>query len=221
MSEIARSIIMGGFLLAVAAATWIMFRGFLRGLRSTASLSHQPIPVIFPLIPVHRTAWVVIIGAAAVLWAALHLLLAGWWAFTGSFVPHSLSTALTAGYVAFAGVLVAAGGVLLLACMPHGRRMISWGLILLILLALFGLTMAMFLPKYDESHIRGLQDAASWSRIGRVAAFAMAGHLVLDVFLGAMAQRVGRPKGYREEQDTPIGFMPDMGGLPMDYQQPR
>jgi hypothetical protein len=136
---------------------------------------------------------VFLIGGAAVLWSALHLGLAGYWWQSGQLVPRIAASYCGAIYISFAAVLTGVGGAMLLARRPFGRRLISWGLMLLGLLAFFGLIIALLLPKYEDAELWVRQMAMT------IAAF-MAGHIVLDTAVGALGQRVGRPANFHRGQ---------------------
>jgi len=189
--ELAAWIFIAVFTAAVALATWLMLRAFLRGVRLGRALPHVPIPPIFPPVPVEPTGGVTVVGTLAVAWAAVHLITISYWALTGYLMPRTAPAWFAAAYVAGGAVLAGAGGGMLLARRPLGRTLMSWGLFLLGLLAFFALTMALLLPKYDEMPV--------WARRLSWAVVALMGaHIVFDSAVGALGQKVGRPAGYRE-----------------------
>ena len=181
--------------LAVAAATVFLLARLLRGIRSGARLPYAPVPALSPAIPILRTWAVCLVGGAALIWSAGHLALVVYWLASGRWLNPTPGAMITAGYVAFAAALVLAGGALLLACRPFGRRLIAWGLILLWLVAFFGLIIALLLPKYEDAPKRV-------RNLANVVAYVMGGHLVLDALLGMLAQKVGRPADFREFQES-------------------
>ena len=201
IDAIVRALLAGVFIAVSVLAVVGLFRSMSRGARLRAALPYQPVPIIFPPIPVERTFGVTIVGWAALVWAGGHLVLACGW-FATDYLPRMPSASMAAVYVAFAAVLAGTGGVMLLGSRPFGRQLISWGMMLLGVLAGFGMIVAILVPKLDQ--------APSWaSRLAVTMAIALGVHTVFDIILGALGQRVGRPPGY-VEPDVPLArYAPD------------
>ncbi len=174
------------FVGVVTLMTLALLRSMMHGVKARGRLPYVPIPIVFPPIPVERTAGVVMIGALAITYSSLHLIACGYWWARGDLVPQITAAYLGSIYTSFASVLVCIGGIMLLALRPFGRRLISWGLMLLGLLAFFGLIMALRLPKHHEAEL--------WApEVTRMIAAGMAGHILIDTLVGMLGQRVGRP----------------------------
>lgn len=201
MSAIVRFLFAGVFVGIAVMAVVVLFRSMLGGARLRASLPYQPVPIIFPPIPVEQTFGVTVVGVAALVWSGGHLILACGW-FVTDYLPRMPSASMAAAYVAFAGVLVGCGGAMILRSRPFGRRLISWGMMLLAILAGLGMIVAILIPK--------IHDAPPWARrLAVTMAVALGVHAVLDIIVGALASRVGRPPGY-VEPDVPLPrYAPD------------
>jgi hypothetical protein len=65
MSAIVRFLFAGVFVGISVMAMMGLFRSMLRGGRLRASLPYQPVPIIFPPIPVEQTFGVTVVGVAA------------------------------------------------------------------------------------------------------------------------------------------------------------
>ena len=201
MGSIVRFLFAGVFIGISVMAVVGLFRSMLHGARLRASLPYQPVPIIFPPIPVEQTFGVTVVGVAALVWSAGHVILACGW-FATDYLPQMPSASMAAAYVAFAGVLVGCGGAMILRSRPFGRRLISWGMMLLAILAGLGMIVAILIPK--------IHDAPPWARrLAVTMAVALGVHTVLDIIVGALASRVGRPPGY-VEPDVPLPrYAPD------------
>ena len=111
-------------------------------------------------------------------------------------VPRMVATYGAAGYLTLAGILVGVGGMLLLGLHPVGRRMMSWGALLIRLLGYFALILVVFLPRFQESD-------AGFQEIAHIVGWALVGHVVLNTAIGALGQTVGRPSDYIEPKPEP------------------
>jgi len=183
------------YLGAVFLATAFILTAFLRGVRKKgAALPFKPVPAIFTPIPVESTPGVWVLGMFALAWSVGHVGTIGWWLATGNLVTRSAPAVGAGLYLSFATFLVGVGGVLLLAHRPFGRRLIAWGMILLALLAFYALIISMLLPKFEDVPM-------AVRRSARLIGLFVAVHLLFDVAIGALAQKVGRPEGWSQEQE--------------------
>jgi len=193
MGGITGTLFVAVYLSLVFLATFLFFVRFLRGLKSRAALPYKPIPIVFPAIPVVRTVGVLWIGAMAVAWSIVHLAVVGGWIATGLLTEQTVAVIIAALYSAFAALLVGIGGVALLYRYPWGRNLISWGMVLFSLLAFYGLIICFLLPSLDDV-------SPELRRIGPIIGAMIVVHLLFDVVVGALGQRVGRPAGWSAEK---------------------
>jgi hypothetical protein len=143
--------LIAGVLLAVLLATISLLFSFLRGIRSRASLPYRAIPVVFPPIPVEWTPGVLLVGILTLLWGAGHVAAAiSWLVIDGWSAAGKAQSQGMIIWVSVSGLLVALGGAALLARQPAGRKMMSWGFILLLLVAAIMAVMALLVPEFEE-----------------------------------------------------------------------
>jgi len=128
-----------------------------------------------------------------VAWSVGHLAVIGVWLAGRWVVPHTPPTVLAAAYAGFAALLVGLGGALLLAQRPMGRVLISWGVILLVLLMFYAVIISFLLPSLEDV-------PAYLRRQGRIVGIVGVIHLLVDMVLGGLGQRVGRPAGWKAEK---------------------
>lgn len=138
--------------------------------------------------PVVRTRGVTAESVIALLWGAAHLALAGTWFVVGGreWLPLVAPAGVAMAYVCVAALLTGAGGVMLYACKPYGRIVISWGGFLFAVLAFFGVAITLMLPGFEEVP-RPLREGAGLLAAG------IGAHLVLDTVIGTAARHVGKP----------------------------
>ena len=157
-----------------------------------------------------RTPGVTRIGTFALIWAAANLAVLATWAVTGLGMSTEMTeipplVRITAGvYLTIASLLAAWGGLMLIATRAEGRRMLSWAGYLFSALGMLMLGIALVIYGSSEAKLQARSAA-------KILAIALAVHLVIDVTIAALAQRVGLPKA------TPGG----PGPAPLPRGRPR
>ena len=186
----------------VALAILSLVRGLRRAMRIGAA-EYVPIPVVNPPAPVIRTGWVEVVGWVTIVWSLAHIGLIIL-AISAEVVIFSAPiTGTVMAYVLIASVIAGAGGVMLLKLMAFGRRMISWGLVLLGIVAFLGFALSLVVRTYADAPLISRELAVP-------VAVVLALHTLTDVAIGAAGQRVGRagkPERLPEESQAswPIG----------------
>lgn len=177
-------------------AMLVLARGLRRAMTATKA-DHIPIPVINPPAPVVHTGWVEVVGWVTIVWALMHPVLIIL-AVLGRVVIFTVPiTAMVMIFVLVASLIAGAGGLMLLKLMPNGRSMISWGLLLLGILAFLGCTLALVLRTYEDAPLISRELAVP-------VAIVLGLHTLTDAAIGTAAQRVGgggRSDRLSEEQD--------------------
>ena len=164
-----------------------------RGLRRTMILSpgkYVPIPQVNPPAPVAPSAWVEIVGYTSIVGAVMHCVLIAL-ALVGKKVIFTVPiTATVTSYVLIAALITGVGGVMLIRRIAYGRRMISWGLVLLGILAFLGFALSLILRNWEDAPLISRQLATPM-------AIVLALHTLADTVIGTAAQRVGlgQPSG--------------------------
>jgi hypothetical protein len=190
--------LMFGLVVAVSVAFASLFRGLARGLRSDTSLPYEPIPVIFPLIPIERTPGSIAVGVVTCVYGLAHVVVIVAWWMTGWFLPPSGSNFVSGTYVLLFGAITGLGGLLIMLCQPMGRKCVSWGLMLLLLPAGLAFAMSLMLPDFEKATLE-------FRQMARTVTYLMAGHVVVDLLLGYLAQKVGLPEGWQPvSHDEPM-----------------
>jgi hypothetical protein len=178
-----------GVLAALAALSLV--RGLRRAMRIAAA-EYVPIPEVNPPAAIVPTGWVEVVGWVTIIWSLTHLMLITLAVLARVVIFSVPITAAVMSYVLIASVIAGAGGIMLLRLIPYGRRMISWGLVLLGIVAILGFSLSLILRTY--------QDAPLISReLAPPLAVVLALHALTDTAVGAAAQRVGRG-GQSEER---------------------
>jgi len=176
-----------GALTVVAIASII--RGLAQSLRAGTGEPFRVFLEAQPPSPITRTGGTVAVGVIAILWSLIHVAVGLFWSLTGFVLSYhvglSLAAVLVLAYIYIAGVLTGAGGLLLLRTVAYGRRMASWGLFLLAVFAFMAGILSLLLPHFEKAP-EELQRAAT------LLATAFAIHLVIDVTIGAIAQKAGK-----------------------------
>jgi len=192
-------ILMGVGILAFLAKMLLGVRGW----RWRRAGPYVPIEDPHPAAPVTLSAGAIATASLVVLWSTLHLGVAAWWAATGYLVPRKFVWVSAAVYACFAALVSGIGGMLLFGRRAFGRKMVAWGEFLMGMMGCLMLAVALMVPS-DPRSPEPLRE------IGYYLAGVFAIHMVIDVALGASAQRAGRPKGFSEgsaevgEQETPV-----------------
>jgi len=164
----------------------------LRGLARSSRMAGEGEPYVpfedtTPPDPVVRTARLVGVAWAVLVWAAANLALAVVvWSMAGMWVGRELHTSIAGIYVAVAALLVGAGGVMLLGGKAYGRRMVSWGSFLLGILTFLGAALALLLPA-QKAVPENIRNASVYVAIG------LGAHVLITTVVGSMAQTAGRP----------------------------
>jgi hypothetical protein len=158
-----------------------------RGLRRAMIVSpgqYVPIPQVNPPAPVTPSAWVEIVGYTSIVWAVMHWVLIAL-AIVGRVVVFTIPiTATVTSYVLVAAAITGVGGVMLIRRIAYGRRMISWGLVLLGILAFLGFALSLILRTWEDAPLISRQLATPMAVV-------LALHTLADTVIGAAAQRVG------------------------------
>jgi hypothetical protein len=188
MGEVLAYIVVAALVGLLLLAIVSLLRSFLLAIRESRGVAPPPrIARAARPAPVRATGTVTVVAAAAMLWAAAHLVLAVVWAATGRWAPRTVSTGVVAAYACIAAALVGAGGGLLLARRAVGRRTVAWGEFLLGVASVLAVAIALMLPDYEQAP-EVLRKSAN------VLAACFAGHLVIDVLIGTAAQHAGKPR---------------------------
>lgn len=166
---------------------------FLRGICTGGALPYEPIPVIFPPVPVQRSWGSILVGVLGTFYGAGHVIIIVLWWINGWVIARTGTGIVSGSYVCLLSGLVLVGGLFLLKCKPAGRKLIAWGLVLLSLLAMFALIASLMLPRFTDAPIE-------LRRTARTITYVAAGHIIFDLLLGYLAQKVGRPKDYVEPE---------------------
>lgn len=162
-----------------------LLRAFLRGMRPYRKTPFVPIVDPNPPAPVVKTAGLKTIAVCVIAWAVLHWLVAAAWAGTGRFVALSPSSIITVCYFCFAGLVSAAGGLMLLDGRAYGRRVVAMGHFLFGVAALFGASICIMLPGWEKA-------PQEYRDVGVYLAGILVAHLATDAILGTIAQHAGK-----------------------------
>jgi hypothetical protein len=134
--------------------------------------------------PVVLTPAVKTVGTLTMLWMMINALVALYWLINPSVMPMGAESFMIAIYIIIASFYGCLGGILLLAGIAQGRRMIAWGGFLFITIMILGLGFTLLLAGSPNAGV----DARFAGKIGAVVVFF---HLVVDGILGHAAQTVG------------------------------
>lgn len=169
-----------------------LYRMLSRVVRTAAGGEFEPVVDPTPPAAVETTGLLNAVGIVAVVWGGLHLLGVVAWAFTGFLAARTFSSGLMAGYVAVAGATTCWGGGMLLRSKAYGRRVVSWGLMLLAVMGLLCVVICL-LTMADKDAAKALKNKALLVMV------LLGVHIVLEIVLGALTQRVGKAEEYTEE----------------------
>lgn len=167
---------------------------------------YVPVPDPYRPPPVLQTSNSLLVGMLAIVWGLGHLTLAYYLAVLGGgpgdeIARHvkidSAAFYMMALYIGVAAVLTSVGGYLLILQRSAGRWSIAWGLFLLAIMAFLG-GLTMIIVAGLSSIPPALAAAAPF------LAAAMVVHMLVDLVLGAAAQRVAKPPTPLDDLDLDV-----------------
>jgi hypothetical protein len=123
---------------------------------------------------------------AVLVWSGLNIVIAISYALWGAGVHGRFSVLFGLGYAVFASLLAVAGSLMLMRAIAFGRTMIAWGMFLFGTVGFILMVGALMLPGNTSAD-------PDLRAIGYYLAAGLAAHIVIDVFLGAVSQFVGKP----------------------------
>jgi hypothetical protein len=200
--------IAGALVLLILLAVFSLLRAFLRGIRHGKRQPYVAPMDPNPPAPVETTGALRTVAWASLGWGAFNAALVLVWLARGSKLIDPPVQWLLSIYVLTSAVAIIAGAFMLLAGRRYGRRGVAWGCMLLGVMSFSGCVMFVII-KYDPESQQLFRDVAIQ------AAVFLGLHVVADILLGALAQRVGLgPREREEEFELPI--MPPMGKAPYE-----
>jgi hypothetical protein len=187
--------IVGGVVLLVLLAVYTLMRAFNRGIRRGPKHVYEPLTEPNPPEAVVVTGPLRTLAWAALAWALFNGLMMVIWLVTGSHLIDPAVQWLLSLYVIVSSGSVLVGAVMLLAGRRYGRRGVAWGCMLMGVMAFCGAVMFVVL-KYDPESQKAFRDVAV------VTTVFLTIHVVADILLGALAQRVGLAPHEMEPEDA-------------------
>ena len=197
---------------AALVATILLLRRIHRWWHLFQGLPYEPIDDPYKPAPIEKTRSVTALGVIAVIWSLSHVVCVGVWATTGVGPARSGSMGFLAVCVTLVATIDGVGAILLLRCVPFGRRMLSWANFLSAMGGIVGSLMMLL----------AWQHAKTPAEIRVVAvplAIGLAMYAVLAALIGSLAGRVGAPRGEtpaHEERIEPVERIEPIGGV-MDF----
>lgn len=197
--------LVGGLVLLVGLTLLSLMRAFLRGMRSGKALPDMPVVDPNPPADVVETAALRMLAWVALGWGLFNAAMIVVWLIVGSHLLQPPVHWLLSTYVMTSSVVMVIGAIMLLAGRRYGRRGVAWGCMLMGVMSFSGSVMFVVFF-FDPESQRAFREVAV------PTAIFLGVHMVADIALGALAQRVG----VAPYEDEDFGVVPPEVKAPLE-----